>query len=89
MSDRLVSGHRVPALLDSEGRAYGAELALQIIARHGRDIAARADAAEIVLEAGRKIRATGRSQKAVGMPAGAVKLWQLAAFTELQRRLTG
>lgn len=87
MSDPRISAVHVPALLGSEGRAYGAELAAQIIAQHGRDIAGRPDVAAIVMEAGRKIRAAGMAQKAIGMPSSAVALWQRASFAELQRRL--
>lgn len=70
----------------TEGRAYGAELARQILAAHG-PLANHPEAASIVRAAGRTIRRAGATYKALGMPAFLIGHWQAAAFAELQRRL--
>jgi hypothetical protein len=72
--------------LGAEGRAYGAELARQILAVHG-PLAEHELAVAIVLDAGRTIRRAGATYKALGMPSFLISRWQAAAFTELQRRL--
>jgi hypothetical protein len=72
--------------LGAEGRAYGAELARQILAAHG-PLADHPHAEIIVLQAGRTLRRAGATYKALGMPSFLIGRWQAAAFAELQRRL--
>lgn len=82
----ITSARGAASELGAEGRAYGAELARQILAVHG-SLAEHEHAVAIVLEAGRTIRRAGATYKALGMPSFLIGRWQAAAFAELQRRL--